>query len=136
RASIEGAMGETNRRRLRATAIAVCATLGLIAGAPALASASDGEPTLSATPTPPATTNSVLSAVSCPSDDRCEAVGSAQTHGDHRTGLVEAWNGARWSVAAAGLFADLEPAWLESVSCSRVGDCVAVGYGTTANATG
>lgn len=129
-------MQATNRRRLGAAAIALCAAVMLTATAPAMASAPDHGPTLLTTPTPAATTNSLLSDVSCPTDDSCVAVGSAQTHGHHRTALVEAWNDTRWSVAAAGLFADLKPAWMDSVSCASAGHCVAVGYGTTANATG
>jgi hypothetical protein len=128
-------MRQTNHRQLCREIVATCAALVLAAAAPAVAAPSVGEPLVSMTPTPATTTNSVLSAISCASDDSCVAVGSAQTHGFHRTGLIESWNGTRWSIAAASLFSGLKPATLRSVSCPTVAQCVAVGDGTTANAT-
>ena len=134
-------MGETTVGGFRSV-IAACAAIASVAVGPFAASASGSAsasgagPVSLSTPTPAATSNSVLSGVSCPTDDHCVAVGSAQTHGYHRTALVENWDGTRWSIAAAGLFADLKPASLESVSCAAANRCVAVGYATTANATG
>jgi hypothetical protein len=66
---------------------------------------------------------SVLAGVSCLSSTNCTAVGNSHIGSTEQT-LVEVWNGAAWSVVP-------DPpdsgGSLNSVSCSSVSECVAVG---------
>jgi hypothetical protein len=75
--------------------------------------------------------NNLLSAVSCASATFCAAVGaSAITRGDTLTirGLVEQWDGVKWSLVPTPLPAGASSVTLTGVSCPALGACVAVGY--------
>ena len=71
---------------------------------------------------------SELSAVSCPSADRCFAVGQDFTKSGS-VALAETWNGARWTIQP--LPGAVSNTFLLGVSCATPRACVAVGsYGT------
>jgi hypothetical protein len=71
---------------------------------------------------------SELSAVSCPSADRCFAVGQYFTKSGS-VALAETWNGARWTIQP--LPGAVSNTFLLGVSCATPRACVAVGsYGT------
>jgi hypothetical protein len=83
-------------------------------------------------PGPLATSPRSLSAVSCPSPQRCVAVGTFGT-GQRQDSLVEGWDGVRWSVEnstaldRAGLGVELK-----GISCATADACTAVGIRSTA----
>jgi len=68
--------------------------------------------------------------VSCPTADRCVAVGQ-RVNRVNRSGievpLAEAWNGHRWKVQRARVPAGARTSRLEAVSCSSARMCMAVG---------
>lgn len=83
-------------------------------------------------PGPLATSPRSLSAVSCPSPQRCVAVGTFGT-GQRQDSLVEGWDGVHWSVEdstaldRAGLGVELK-----GISCATADACTAVGIRSTA----
>lgn len=81
-------------------------------------------------------TGDSLDGVSCTGPDNCMAVGSYTAPLGYQQTLVEIWNGSTWSVTPSqdpGVVTDV----LESVSCTAVTDCVAVGsyYASTGQKT-
>lgn len=85
--------------------------------------------------TPSTATASSLSSISCRSATFCVAVGNQQTGPAGQTNsLIEAWNGASWSVVPSPNKAGASQNNLESVACSSKTRCFAVGQdvaGTT-----
>jgi hypothetical protein len=76
---------------------------------------------------------SYLNDVSCPSATVCVAVGQYQDTGAYGYPLIETLGGGAWSAVTgplpgnAGDDTDLQNAFLQTVSCPTVGNCVAVG---------
>jgi hypothetical protein len=79
-------------------------------------------------PSPTKTASSDLAGVSCPSKTDCVAVGDWYTNSGNINayGLLESWNGRRWSIQATPAYASFT-----SVSCASRVACTAVG--TTAD---
>jgi hypothetical protein len=78
----------------------------------------------------PSGTSIILNAVSCPSADSCTAVGD---YGNFTASIgntfAEYWDGSTWTVQAThALPADETQAYLNGVSCTAPGTCVAVGW--------
>jgi hypothetical protein len=98
-----------------------------------VAAAAAGAPsTWTLVPSPnPGTGTNALSSVSCATPRSCVAVG-AQTDALPGTGgaLVEAWNGASWSVAPS------PSRYVSAVSCTSPKSCVAVGFYITDRLSG
>lgn len=70
-----------------------------------------------------------LNAVSCVSATDCEAVGYAgASEGNQEVGLLDQWNGTRWSVQKKVLPAGDLSARLNGISCTAGPVCEAVGY--------
>jgi len=67
---------------------------------------------------------SYLDGVSCTGPASCTAVGWFTGTGKSETAMVEAWNGATWTMEAGG---DISDATLASVACMGTADCTAVG---------
>jgi hypothetical protein len=84
-------------------------------------------PTSLPTPEPVGARNAGLGAVSCPSDTRCVAVGSYQNARHHRLGLIENWDGMRWTIVRDAALPGSQPVFLTSVSCASPRACMAVG---------
>jgi hypothetical protein len=77
-----------------------------------------------------------LDAVSCVSATDCEAAGEAQTKAGSQAGVVEKWNGTRWSVQEQVLPAGDRSAALSGISCTTGPVCEAVGnHGQTGDGT-
>ena len=90
--------------------------------------------TWSVTPSPsPGTGNqSLLRSIACTSPSACIAVGVSDPKGDpyhpDDQALVEAWNGADWSVVPAAALGDAQQhGALQSIACMSAARCVAVG---------
>jgi hypothetical protein len=81
-----------------------------------------------APPAVPGTTSSQLNAVSCVSATDCEAAGDARTTAGTQAGVLEKWNGTRWSVQEKVLPAGDTSARLSGISCTTGPVCEAVGY--------
>jgi len=77
--------------------------------------------------TPSAGGADTLAGVSCGTPSECLAVGDASLEGD-LSPLAELWSGGTWSVQSVPLPAGARGGALESVSCSSVDACVAVGF--------
>jgi hypothetical protein len=73
----------------------------------------------------PSPKSSTLTAISCPSANRCFAVGLAYTPDLALVHLVEQWNGTRWSYTTFSDSFGVNP--LVSISCPSDSNCVAVG---------
>jgi hypothetical protein len=71
---------------------------------------------------------SSLNVVSCVSATGCEAAGSARITAGTRAGVLEEWNGVRWSVQEKMLPAGDKWAGLGGISCTTGPVCEAVGY--------
>lgn len=74
----------------------------------------------------------VLTGVSCPAAGECVAVGSYTDSSMNLQGLIETESGGVWSASTVdlsqlGSLAGNSNAQLTSISCTAVGDCVAVG---------
>jgi hypothetical protein len=69
-----------------------------------------------------------LNAVSCVSATDCEAAGDAQTTASTQVGLLEKWNGTRWSVQKKVLPAGDTLARLNGISCTTGPACETVGF--------
>ncbi len=69
---------------------------------------------------------STLESVVCTSPDACVAVGS-ETSGTSSAGLVESWNGKRWTIEQISTPPGTSSV-LSAVSCTSVEYCVAAGY--------
>jgi hypothetical protein len=84
--------------------------------------------TIVATPNPPGTRVSFLSAISCTSVGACTAVGYAA----HRSGLaatlIERWNGSRWTIQQSPTPLTTASVQLTGVSCATSASCTAVGF--------
>ena len=122
---------------------AASTTVGPIAGAPvgqaataavARRTAPDGGSSAAAirarrrTARAAAATEAVLVSVSCPAVSACTAVGDDGNYaGSSRQTLVEHWNGAGWTIQPSPNRAGASENELQSVSCSAVNWCVAVG---------
>jgi hypothetical protein len=81
-----------------------------------------------APPTVSGAMSSQLNAVSCVSATDCEAAGDARTTATLQVGVLEKWNGARWSMQEKVLPAGDTSARLSGISCSTGPVCEAVGY--------
>lgn len=79
--------------------------------------------TQQATPNPAAATSTSLNAVSCTSASACTAVGRYFTSAPGTAGLVERWNGSKWSIESN----PPENGDLSGVACASAKACIAVG---------
>ena len=75
-----------------------------------------------------------LAAVSCPSPDRCFAVGVIDGV-THQTKVTERWNGTAWSIVPSPNPPGAINSQLTAVHCGSSASCVAVGQYSTATAT-
>jgi hypothetical protein len=84
---------------------------------------------LQALPAPQGAIATNLLSLSCPSANRCQAVGYFERSGGHARVLAERWNGIRWSIEPVGHGpANGAPAGLlDSVSCPTPRYCMAIG---------
>ncbi len=80
-----------------------------------------------ATPTPPGSTGSQLSAISCVSASACTAVGSFWNSSGAQLPFAEAWNGSAWSLQSVPAPAGVAASQLAGVSCTSTSNCQAVG---------
>jgi hypothetical protein len=82
----------------------------------------------------PGSLDNHLSSVSCVSSSNCVAVGYVNYTGFLRQTLVEAWNGAAWSIVASPNLSGQNT--LSNVACVSPTSCTAVGsYGSTVSQT-
>jgi photosystem II stability/assembly factor-like uncharacterized protein len=106
-----------------------CASTGdcFAVGATTFFATADGGETWSTTPLPSSV--SVLFGVSCPSSNKCIAVGqgTATTAGEGPIVAITNNAGATWTVSQ---LSSNESAGLNSISCGSTTDCVAVGSGS------
>lgn len=91
--------------------------------------AATAAPVLLAAPSPRGSRGDRFAGVSCTDDTDCLAVGSFLTANRRREGLIEGWNGVRWTIVSDGPISGLQPVFLESISCATSGWCMAVGTG-------
>jgi hypothetical protein len=119
-------------RRLRRPAfVTVAVSVALVAGV-VVASAPPASATpgwsLAPSPNPTGSVVAWLAGVSCPSTTSCFAVGqdTPAAVGSYSRGLVEHWNGSRWSVMTTPRVS--ENTSLAGVSCPSTRSCFAVGY--------
>lgn len=84
--------------------------------------------TIEPTQNPAGATDSILSAVSCPTASMCSAVGNSISASNAAASVAEHWNGTSWSIVRSpgptGAVAD----FLSGVSCQSSGSCTAVGW--------
>jgi hypothetical protein len=93
--------------------------------------------TVVASPKPPGSIASYLSAVSCTAESDCVAVGTARY--SHRKGdsyggpreftLIEHWNGSGWAIVSSPDPPGPPADGLAGVACTSASDCTAVGVG-------
>jgi hypothetical protein len=78
---------------------------------------------------PAGATHTEPSALSCPTDRECIAVGSWLNASYVRSGLIERWSGDRWRIlsSAAPKGRSGHPVFLQAVSCPAAESCVALG---------
>jgi hypothetical protein len=92
------------------------------------------------TPPPRGRKNSTLNGVSCTSRTFCIAVGVAGSGPNGKgLGLIERWNGTRWSIQHTPNPGGARESFLNSVSCTSATACTAVGsgpYGIVVNGAG
>jgi hypothetical protein len=130
-------------RRLRTTLGIATAALLAAAGPGAIAAAGQVRPLTTVTwhvETSPNTSNANrrddLFDVACPTATACVAVGdTSDSHYDNPTGLVERWNGSKWSVQATAAIAGNPHTEFDSVACSSPSACTLVGEETTGTGT-
>jgi len=114
------------------TAAGECVSVGYFAAASgywySLVEAQRG-PSWHLVPTPnrPAAIASVLSGVSCTAATRCVTVGNWTDRSEVQLPLVEAWNGARWSISAPPLPSGAASGMLTGVRCLSASWCTAAG---------
>ena len=77
---------------------------------------------------PPDSTGSALSAVSCTGPATCTAVGYSLDASDRLVALAARWDGKAWSIQIAAIPAGAKHSALDGVSCTTQADCIAVGY--------
>jgi hypothetical protein len=65
--------------------------------------------------------------VSCPSASSCTAVGLFNNPAGSDDGVVEKWNGVRWTIERIPHPAGATDNFLGGVSCPSAGRCIAVG---------
>ncbi|MDQ1448378.1 MAG: hypothetical protein QOC79_1349, partial [Actinomycetota bacterium] len=106
-------------------AVAVALVTAVVAVGPPAGAA----PTWSvvASPSPVGPPSGSLTSVSCPSADRCFAVGSYDREGTAAKTLIERWNGTRWSVVPSPNPVGASDSVLNGVSCLTTTSCFAVG---------
>ncbi len=75
-----------------------------------------------------------LNGVSCPEPGSCVAVGFYTATGAQRRVLIETLSNGAWTVPPSAAPGNASAAYLESVSCTSVTTCVAVGYDFKGNA--
>lgn len=68
-----------------------------------------------------ASSSGPLTAVSCPADKACTAVGATTTTGP----LAEHWDGTSWRIQT------LPSGWITTISCPGIADCIAAGANLT-----
>jgi hypothetical protein len=78
------------------------------------------------TPNPAGSPDVELAEVACPRPDRCIAVGS-WVSGAHVHGLVESWDGNRWTMQRTPAPPDATSTALSAIDCPRPTACLAVG---------
>jgi len=83
--------------------------------------------TLTAVPSPPGATTSVLGGVSCVSSRWCEATGDYVSGSTPEAMLAQQWNGSTWSIQTVPPIAGSPQALLQGVSCASTSFCEAVG---------
>lgn len=83
--------------------------------------------TLTAVPSPPGATTSVLGGVSCVSSRWCEATGDYVSGSTPEAMLAQQWNGSTWSIQTVPPIAGSPQALLQGVSCASTTFCEAVG---------
>jgi hypothetical protein len=78
---------------------------------------------------PAGATHTEPSALSCPTDRECIAVGSWLNASYVRSGLVERWSGDRWRIVSSATPKGRSghPVFVQAVSCPAAESCVAVG---------
>jgi len=82
-----------------------------------------------ATPAISGATSAMLSTVSCVSATDCEAGGQVTTKGDSvALGVLEKWNGTKWSIQEKLPAKQTGPSRVEGVSCTAGPVCEAVGF--------
>jgi hypothetical protein len=82
-----------------------------------------------ATPVVSGATSAALTAVSCVSATDCEAGGQVMTKGGSvASGVLEKWNGTRWSIQEKLPAKQSGPSRVEGVSCTTGPVCEAVGF--------
>jgi hypothetical protein len=109
-----------------------CTAVGYLAGGSAapvpLAEHWDGERwSIQRSPAPAGATTSYLVAVSCASPRTCTAVGTTDDGTGSELGLVERWDGIRWSIEAVPAAPGAPATRLKGISCHGATACVAVG---------
>jgi hypothetical protein len=80
-------------------------------------------------PLPNGAQQASLYAVACSSADACTAVGNYDNHAGIPAGLVERWNGTRWTIQGNARPAKFS--FLLGVACPGARTCVAAGYDST-----
>ena len=79
-------------------------------------------------PLPAHAAQAVLNGVSCPAATDCIAVGFYSFLTGPAQPLIDSFNGATWSVQAAGSPSGSQSTFLNGVSCTSASTCLAVGY--------
>jgi hypothetical protein len=92
--------------------------------------------TISKTPNPAGSSNTTLSAVSCPAVNACVAIGGYIT-ASSQPAVAETWNGSTWTIKAVPSPANAAGTFLQGLSCRSAADCTAVGsyFNGTGNLT-
>ena len=114
-----------------------CIAVGSTEGGPSSPSATLVESwngtSWSVVPSPNATPDDLLDAVSCATADSCMAIGSAgpSFNAMSEDPLAESWDGTTWSVVAVPEPPGTFSIGLDAVSCPAVDDCLAVGSATS-----
>jgi hypothetical protein len=120
---------------INCTATTTCAavgTTGVSGSTSTLAEAWNGT-SWTVQSTPRASGDDTLAGVACGTTSECLAVGDSSDEGN-LSPLAELWSGGTWSVVSVPLPVGARGGALESVSCSSVDACVAVGfYANSAN---
>lgn len=121
------------RRRMRRNFLAASTpvlAVGLIAGLVVAGAVSwPGSHGRESAPSHAPKIRGILSGVSCPASQRCVAVGGYYEPGP-RYGLIEQWDGVRWSIMKGSSPPPHVRADLYGISCAGVSDCTAVGAST------
>ncbi len=91
---------------------------------------------ISKTPNPAGSSNTTLSAVSCPAVNTCVAIGG-YIAASSQPAIAETWNGSAWAIEAVPSPAIAAGTFLQGLSCRSAADCTAVGsyFNGTGNVT-